>query len=78
MAELLGFSAITQNSLDGVADRDFVCDYLYAASVCMMHLSRFCEELILWNSHEFRFVEMDDAYATALPSCAKKNPTWRH
>ena len=50
VAELLGFSAITQNSLDGVADRDFVCDYLYAASVCMMHLSRFCEELILWNS----------------------------
>lgn len=75
VAELLGFSAITQNSLDGVADRDFVCDYLYAASVCMMHLSRFCEELILWNSHEFRFVEMDDAYATGssiMPQ--KKNP----
>ena len=75
VAELLGFSAITQNSLDGVADRDFVCDYLFAASVCMMHLSRFCEELILWNSHEFRFVEMDDAYATGssiMPQ--KKNP----
>ncbi len=75
VAELLGFSAITQNSLDGVADRDFVCDYLYAASVCMMHLSRFCEELILWNSHEFCFVEMDDAYATGssiMPQ--KKNP----
>ena len=75
VAELLGFSAITQNSLDGVADRDFVCDYLYAASACMMHLSRFCEELILWNSHEFRFVEMDDAYATGssiMPQ--KKNP----
>ena len=75
VAELLGFLAITQNSLDGVADRDFVCDYLYAASVCMMHLSRFCEELILWNSHEFRFVEMDDAYATGssiMPQ--KKNP----
>ena len=75
VAELLGFSAITLNSLDGVADRDFVCDYLYAASVCMMHLSRFCEELILWNSHEFRFVEMDDAYATGssiMPQ--KKNP----
>ena len=75
VAELMGFSAITQNSLDGVADRDFVCDYLYAASVCMMHLSRFCEELILWNSHEFRFVEMDDAYATGssiMPQ--KKNP----
>ena len=75
VAELLGFSAISQNSLDGVSDRDFVCDYLYAASVCMMHLSRFCEELILWNSHEFRFVEMDDAYATGssiMPQ--KKNP----
>ncbi len=75
VAQLLGFSAITLNSLDGVSDRDFVCDYLYAASACMMHLSRFCEELILWNSHEFRFVEMDDAYATGssiMPQ--KKNP----
>ena len=75
VAELLDFSAISQNSLDGVSDRDFVCDYMYAASVCMMHLSRFCEELILWNSHEFKFVEMDDAYATGssiMPQ--KKNP----
>ncbi|MBP3427951.1 MAG: argininosuccinate lyase [Clostridia bacterium] len=74
-AQLLGFSAISQNSLDGVSDRDFVCDYLYAASVCMMHLSRFCEELILWNTHEFKFVEMDDGYATGssiMPQ--KKNP----
>ena len=74
-AQLLGFSAISMNSLDGVSDRDFVCDYLYAASVCMMHLSRFCEELILWNTHEFRFVEMDDGYATGssiMPQ--KKNP----
>ena len=75
VAELLGFSLISMNSLDGVSDRDFVCDYLYAASVCMMHLSRFCEELILWNTHEFRFVEMDDAFATGssiMPQ--KKNP----
>ena len=75
VAELLDFAAISQNSLDGVSDRDFVCDYMYAASVCMMHLSRFCEELILWNSHEFKFVEMDDAYATGssiMPQ--KKNP----
>ncbi|MBQ7052552.1 MAG: argininosuccinate lyase [Clostridia bacterium] len=75
VCELLGFAAISQNSLDGVSDRDFVCDYLYAASVCMMHLSRFCEELILWNTHEFRFVEMDDGYATGssiMPQ--KKNP----
>ena len=73
--DLLGFSAISMNSLDGVSDRDFVCDYLYAASVCMMHLSRFCEELIIWNTHEFKFVEMDDGYATGssiMPQ--KKNP----
>ena len=75
VAQLLGFSAISANSLDGVSDRDFVCDYLYAASACMMHLSRVCEELILWNSHEFRFVEMDDGFATGssiMPQ--KKNP----
>ena len=74
-AELLGFSSISLNSLDGVSDRDFVCDYIYATSVCMMHLSRFCEELILWNSHEFKFVEMDDGFATGssiMPQ--KKNP----
>ena len=74
-AELLGFSSVALNSLDGVSDRDFVCDYIYAASVCMMHLSRFCEELILWNSHEFKFVEMDDGFATGssiMPQ--KKNP----
>jgi len=75
VAGLLDFSAISANSLDGVSDRDFVCDYMYAASVCMMHLSRFCEELILWNTHEFKFVEMDDGYATGssiMPQ--KKNP----
>ena len=75
VADLLGFAAISANSLDGVSDRDFVCDYMYAASVCMMHLSRFCEELILWNTHEFKFVEMDDGYATGssiMPQ--KKNP----
>ncbi len=75
VSDLLGFSQISQNSLDGVSDRDFVCDYLYAASVCMMHLSRFCEELIIWNTHEFKFVEMDDGYATGssiMPQ--KKNP----
>ena len=75
VAELLGFSAISENSLDGVSDRDFLLDYLSAASTCMMHLSRFCEELILWNTNEFRFVEMDDAYATGssiMPQ--KKNP----
>ena len=75
VAELLGFSQISENSLDGVADRDYMLDYLSAASICMMHLSRFCEELILWNTNEFRFVEMDDAFATGssiMPQ--KKNP----
>ena len=75
VAEILGFSRISENSLDGVADRDYMLDYLSAASICMMHLSRFCEELILWNTNEFRFVEMDDAFATGssiMPQ--KKNP----
>ena len=75
VAELLGFSQISRNSLDGVSDRDFLLDYRSAASICMMHLSRFCEELILWNTNEFRFVEMDDAFATGssiMPQ--KKNP----
>ena len=75
VAELLGFSGISENSLDGVSDRDFLLDYLSAAAICMMHLSRFCEELILWNTNEFRFVEMDDGFATGssiMPQ--KKNP----
>ena len=75
VAQLLDFSAISENSLDGVSDRDYMLDYLSAASICMMHLSRFCEELILWNTNEFRFVEMDDAFATGssiMPQ--KKNP----
>ena len=75
VAELLNFSRISENSLDGVSDRDFLLDYLSAASIAMMHLSRFCEELILWSSNEFRFVEMDDGFATGssiMPQ--KKNP----
>ncbi|MBR4459285.1 MAG: argininosuccinate lyase [Clostridia bacterium] len=75
VAEMLGVSRITENSLDGVSDRDYVLDWLYAASVCMMHLSRFSEELILWSTGEFRFVTMDDAYSTGssiMPQ--KKNP----
>ena len=75
VAELLDFSTISENSLDGVSDRDYMLDYLAAASICMMHLSRFCEELILWNTNEFRFVEMDDAFSTGssiMPQ--KKNP----
>ena len=74
-AELVGLHAITMNSLDGVSDRDYILDYLSAAAICMMHLSRFCEELILWSSAEFHFVEMDDAFSTGssiMPQ--KKNP----
>ncbi len=63
-AEKLGFSGITQNSLDGVSDRDFCLELMSAFSIIMMHLSRFSEEIILWSSWEFKFVELDDAYTT--------------
>ena len=75
VAEKLGFSAITENSLDGVSDRDFAIELASCLSIVMMHLSRFCEELILWSSAEFSFIEMDDAYSTGssiMPQ--KKNP----
>ncbi len=71
----LGFNDITLNSIDGVSDRDFAIEFLSASSICMMHLSRFCEELILWSSNEFGFVTMDDKYSTGssiMPQ--KKNP----
>ncbi|EAF0570655.1 argininosuccinate lyase [Listeria monocytogenes] len=74
-AELLGFSAVYENSLDGVSDRDFIIEFLSNSSILMMHLSRFCEELILWTSHEFQFVELTDAFSTGssiMPQ--KKNP----
>ncbi|MBQ9785442.1 MAG: argininosuccinate lyase [Clostridia bacterium] len=63
-ARALGFSGITENSLDGVSDRDFCVELLSALSLVMTHLSRFSEEIILWSSWEFRFVELDDAYTT--------------
>ena len=75
LAEELGFAYISRNSLDAVSDRDFVLDYLSAASVTMMHLSRLAEEVVLWSSAEFGFIELDDAYATTssiMPQ--KKNP----
>ncbi len=75
VAEELGFAEITANSLDGVSDRDFAIEFCAAASIIMMHLSRFCEEVILWSSTEFRFVDLDDAYSTGssiMPQ--KKNP----
>ncbi|PLR68407.1 argininosuccinate lyase [Bacillus sp. UMB0893] len=74
-AELLEFDGIYENSLDGVSDRDFIVEFLSNSSLLMMHLSRFCEELILWCSQEFQFVELDDTYATGssmMPQ--KKNP----
>ncbi|MDE6663150.1 MAG: argininosuccinate lyase [Lachnospiraceae bacterium] len=74
-ASLLGFEGPTLNSIDSVADRDYVIEFLSAMSITMMHLSRFCEEIILWNSNEYRFVEIDDSYATGssiMPQ--KKNP----
>ncbi len=75
VAKELGFGSISQNSLDAVSDRDFVLEYEAAASLCMMHLSRLAEELILWSSAEFDFVELDEAYATGssiMPQ--KENP----
>ncbi len=75
VAKELGFSKISGNSLDAVSDRDFILEYESAAAVTMMHLSRLAEEIIFWSSAEFRFLEIDDAYATAssiMPQ--KKNP----
>ena len=74
-ASLLSFSEISQNSIDAVSDRDFVAEYIFCCSTVMMHLSRFSEDLILYSSDEFRFIEIADAYATGssiMPQ--KKNP----
>lgn len=74
-AELLGFAGIYENSLDAVSDRDFALEFLSNSSTMMMHLSRFSEEIILWSSQEFQFVELDDAFSTGssiMPQ--KKNP----
>ena len=74
-ASILGFSGATLNSMDSVSDRDYVIEYLSALSTIMMHLSRFSEEIIIWNSNEYQFVEIDDAYSTGssiMPQ--KKNP----
>ena len=72
---LLGFDGPTQNSMDSVSDRDYLIELLSALSMIAMHLSRFSEEIIIWNSNEYRFVELDDAYSTGssiMPQ--KKNP----
>lgn len=75
VAELLGFSKITLNSLDSVSDRDYIIETLSCLSFIMMHLSRFSEEIILWSTDEFKFIELDDSYSTGssiMPQ--KKNP----
>ncbi|MDM8523313.1 argininosuccinate lyase [Desulfococcaceae bacterium HSG8] len=74
-AELLGFPRVSVNSIDSVSDRDFIIEFLSSASLCMMHLSRISEELILWSSSEFAFIELSDAFSTGssiMPQ--KKNP----
>ena len=75
VADELGFKEISRNSLDAVADRDFIIEFEADASLCMMHLSRLAEEIVLWSSGEFDFIEIDDAYTTGssiMPQ--KKNP----
>ncbi len=75
VAAALGFSRVAPNSMDAVSDRDFLLDLVYACSVAMVHLSRLCEELILWSTDEFGFITMDDSYSTGssiMPQ--KKNP----
>ncbi|MDD4923515.1 MAG: argininosuccinate lyase [Dehalococcoidales bacterium] len=75
LADELGFAEVSRNSMDAVSDRDFAIEYISAASICMMHLSRVAEEIILWSSAEFKFIELDDAYSTGsslMPQ--KKNP----
>ncbi|MDO7786547.1 argininosuccinate lyase [Desulforamulus aquiferis] len=74
-AELLGFASVQNNSMDAVSDRDFAVEFCADAALIMMHLSRFCEEIILWATGEFAFIELDDAYSTGssiMPQ--KKNP----
>ncbi len=74
-AALLDFDCATRNSMDSVSDRDYLIELASAMATVMMHLSRFSEEIILWNSNEYQFVELDDAYSTGssiMPQ--KKNP----
>ena len=75
LAKELGFASVLPNGMDAVADRDFAIEFVECCAVTMMHLSRFCEELILWSSVEFNFIEIDDAFSTGssiMPQ--KKNP----
>jgi argininosuccinate lyase len=73
--ELLGFGNISENAMDSVSDKDFVLEFLSDAAICIMHLSRFAEEFIIWNSQEFNYIDIDDAFCTGssiMPQ--KKNP----
>ncbi len=75
VAKELSFAALTNNSMDAVSDRDFVLDFIYACSVCAMHLSRFCEEIVIWSTNEFGMLTLSDSYSTGssiMPQ--KKNP----
>ena len=75
VAKELGFDAVSQNSMDAVADRDFACEFLSACAICGMHLSRLCEDVVLWASAEFAFIKLSDAHTTGsslMPQ--KKNP----
>jgi argininosuccinate lyase len=75
VAELLGFEDLYPNSLDAVSDRDFILEFLADSSILMMHISRFAEELVIWSSQEFQFIELDDSFCTGssiMPQ--KKNP----
>ncbi len=75
VAELLDFASVTQNSLDSVSDRDYLIEFLSALSIVMMHLSRFCEEIILWSTEEFSYITLSDSFSTGssmMPQ--KKNP----
>jgi argininosuccinate lyase len=75
VAKLLKFPAVSQNSMDAVSDRDFVAEFIFTSAACMMHLSRFCEDLVLWSSDEFGYVEIADSFTTGssiMPQ--KKNP----
>jgi argininosuccinate lyase len=75
LATQLGFAQVAPNGMDAVSDRDFAIEFLSCSAMCMMHLSRFCEELILWSSSEFGFIEIDDAYATGSSSMPQKKNT---
>ena len=71
-ARLLSFPAITANSMDAVSDRDFAAEFIFSSSLLMMHLSRLCEDLIIWSSGEFKYVEIADSFTTG----SRERPSW--